>query len=130
MTASLAFCANTRVSLRDLPRTAPVADPQASLQTAVHRDFAPDTGSRYRLNRAKTLEFDSLAEVTADNLQHLRPRPVRNPQLTWPLRNDDVFGADAGEHGRPTSARSHVTSANAPIVADCIPIDRNDHGCC
>jgi hypothetical protein len=82
MTKSLAFCANTRVSRIDLPRTEPIDDPQASLQAAVHRRFGPDTGSRYWLNRAKTLEFNSLAEAMSDKPQHPRPRPVRNPQLT------------------------------------------------
>ncbi len=81
MTTSVAFCANTRVSLIDLPRTEPIDDPQASLQLAVHWHFGPDTGSRYWLNLAKTLEFNSLAEAMADKLQHPRPRPVRNPQL-------------------------------------------------
>jgi hypothetical protein len=83
MTTSLAFCANPRVSLINLPRTEPIDDPQAFLQAAVHRHFGPDTGSRYWLNRAKTLELNSLAEAMADKLPHPRPRPVRNPQLTW-----------------------------------------------
>jgi hypothetical protein len=81
MTTSLAFRANTRVSVIDLPRTEPIDDPQAALQLAVHWHFGSDTGLRYWLNRAKTLEFNSLTVAMADNLQHLRPRPVRNPQL-------------------------------------------------
>ena len=35
MTTSLAFCANTGVSLIDLPRTKPIDDPQASRQATV-----------------------------------------------------------------------------------------------
>ncbi len=58
MTTALAFCANTRVSLIDLPGTEHIDIPQASL--TVH----------------------SLAEGMADKLQH-PAKACPNPQLTW-----------------------------------------------
>ena len=114
MTTSLAFRANIGVSVIDLPRTEPIDDPRASLQAAVHWHFGPDTGSRYWLNRAKTLEFNSLTEAMADKLQH--------------------HGLQ--HHGQDPSEIDNWTwdppqsSANALIIAVCIPIDRNDHVCC
>jgi phenylacetate-coenzyme A ligase PaaK-like adenylate-forming protein len=50
-------------SLIDLPRTEPVADPQAYLREAMQWHFGHQTGSPYWLNRAKTLDFDPLTDV-------------------------------------------------------------------
>jgi hypothetical protein len=80
MTTSLAFCANTGASLIDLPRIEPTADPQASLPPAVHWHFGPDTQSRCRLNRAKTLEFDWPADVKT--FEDLLDDAVNEPTVT------------------------------------------------
>jgi hypothetical protein len=79
MTTSLAFCANTGVSPRDLPPTEPSDDPQASPQAAVQCHFRPDTGSRYWLNRAKTLEFNPLTDVKT--FENLLDDPVNEPTV-------------------------------------------------
>jgi hypothetical protein len=79
MTTSLAFCANTGVSLIDLPPTEPSDDPQASPQAAVQCHFGPDTGSRYWLNRAKTLEFNPLTDVKT--CENLLDDPVNEPTV-------------------------------------------------
>jgi hypothetical protein len=63
MITSLALCANIGVFLIDAPRTEPVDDPRASLRACVHWHFGLGTGSRYWLNRAKTLEFHPLIDV-------------------------------------------------------------------
>ena len=130
MTTALAFCANTRVSRIDLAGTEPIDIPQASLRAAVHRYFGPDTGSRYWFNRAKALELNSLAEAMADKLQHLAK--------TCPKSATDLGPSATTTSAAPTRANtvgaprvtSLETSANALIVAVCIPIDRNDHVCC
>lgn len=64
MTTSLAFCANTGAPLIEGHRIAPAHDPQTS-KAAVEWHFGPDTGSRYWLNRAKTLTFLPLTDVKA-----------------------------------------------------------------
>jgi hypothetical protein len=80
MTTSLAFCANTGVSLIDLPWTEPNDDPQESLQAAVQWHFGPNTRSRYLLNRAKTLEFNPLTDVKT--FENLLDDPVNEPTVT------------------------------------------------
>jgi len=79
MTNSLAFCANTGVSQIELPRTEPNDDPQASFQAAVQCHFGPDTGSRYWLNRARTLEFNPLTDVKT--FENLLDDPVNEPTV-------------------------------------------------
>jgi hypothetical protein len=51
------------LSLLDLPRVQPVADPQAYLQAAVHWHFSPETGSPYWLKRAQALDFNPRTDV-------------------------------------------------------------------
>jgi phenylacetate-coenzyme A ligase PaaK-like adenylate-forming protein len=51
------------LSLLDLPRSEPIDDPEAYLRAAVRWHFSPDTGSRYWLQRAKSLEFDPLTDI-------------------------------------------------------------------
>ncbi len=81
MTTSLAFGANVGVSLIDVPpRTEPIDDPQASLEAAVQWHFSPDTGSRYWLNRAKTLGFKRRTDVKT--FEDLRRRPGEGPAVT------------------------------------------------
>ena len=100
MTTALAFCANTRVSRIDLAGTEPIDIPQASLRAAVHRYFGPDTGSRYWFSRAKALELNSLVEAMADTLQHPAKTCPKSATDLGALRNDDICGTDASEHGR------------------------------
>ncbi len=47
----------------DVPRAAPVDDPQAYLRTAIAWHFGPDTGSPFWLRAAETLPFDPLTDV-------------------------------------------------------------------
>ena len=49
----------------------------------MHWHFGPDTGSRYWLNRAKTLDFNSMAEAMADKLQHRGQDPSEIGNWTW-----------------------------------------------
>jgi phenylacetate-coenzyme A ligase PaaK-like adenylate-forming protein len=56
-------------SILDLPRTAPVDDPDAYLRTAVQWHFGEETGSRFWLERAETLDFDPRTDIrTFDDL--------------------------------------------------------------
>jgi hypothetical protein len=75
--------ANIRVSVIDPPRTERIDDPRASRPTPVHWHFGPDTGSRYWLNRAKTLDFNSMTEAMADELQHRGQDPSEIGNWTW-----------------------------------------------
>ena len=79
MTTSLAFCANTGAPLIEGHRIAPAHDPQTS-KAAVEWHFGPDTGSRYWLNRAKTLKFLPLTDVKA--LKDLLDDAVNEPGMT------------------------------------------------
>lgn len=51
------FDAGGDLSLIDLARLDSIDDPQAYLQAAVQWHFGPDSGSRYWLERAKSLDF-------------------------------------------------------------------------
>jgi phenylacetate-coenzyme A ligase PaaK-like adenylate-forming protein len=50
-------------SLLDVPRSAPVDDPEAYLRTAVAWHFGEDTGSVFWLRTARTLNFDPSTDV-------------------------------------------------------------------
>ena len=50
-------------SLLDVPRAAPIGDPETYLRTAIAWHFGDDTGSPFWLRMAKDLDFDPL---TAD----------------------------------------------------------------
>lgn len=73
-------------SILDLPRHDPIADPDEYLRAAVQWHFGPDTGSRFWLRRAETLDFDPLTEVTTfadlarfpNTVDELRDVPVRD----------------------------------------------------
>ena len=47
-------------SLLDVPRQAPVDDPETYLRTAIAWHFGEETGSPFWLRTAKTLDFDPL----------------------------------------------------------------------
>lgn len=51
-------------SLLDVPRAAPVEDPQAYLRAAIAWHFGADTGSRFWLRAAGSLGFNPLTDVT------------------------------------------------------------------
>lgn len=56
-------------SILELPRSESVADPDEYLRTAIAWHFGADTGSRFWLERAKTLDFDPVDEIkTFDDL--------------------------------------------------------------
>lgn len=56
-------------SVLDLPRTTAVGDPEAYLRAAIEWHFGPDTGSKFWLDKARTLDFDPRADVkTFDDL--------------------------------------------------------------
>jgi phenylacetate-coenzyme A ligase PaaK-like adenylate-forming protein len=50
-------------SLLDVPRSVPVADPEAYLRAAMAWHFGADTGSPFWLRTAQTLNFDPLTDV-------------------------------------------------------------------
>ncbi len=50
-------------SLLDVPRPVPIADPEAYLHAAMAWHFGEDTGSRFWLRTAQTLNFDPLTDV-------------------------------------------------------------------
>src|ERR1700744_3077814 len=50
-------------SLLDVPRSAPVDDPEAYLRAAVAWHFSEDTGSDFWLRAARTLNFNPLTDV-------------------------------------------------------------------
>jgi hypothetical protein len=54
---------DTDFSLLDLPRPAPIEDPEAYLQAAVRWHFSPQTGSRFWLQQAKSLDLDPITDV-------------------------------------------------------------------
>lgn len=130
MTTALAFCANTRISLIDLPGTELIDIPQASLQAAFHRHFGRDTGSLYWFNRAKALEL----KLAGRGYGRQTPTPGQDlsesaTDLGPSAMTTSAAPTRANTVGAPR-VTSLVTSANALIVAVCIPIDRNDHVCC
>ncbi len=51
------------IALLDVPRTAPVDDPEAYLRAALAWHFGADTGSPFWLRIAETLPFDPLTDV-------------------------------------------------------------------
>ncbi|QUR67547.1 AMP-binding protein [Mycobacterium spongiae] len=73
-------------SVLDVPRSAPVADPEAYLRTAIAWHFGADTGSAFWLRAAKTLTFNPLTDVTSFDdlrlfpnlLNELRSVPVED----------------------------------------------------
>src|ERR1700758_4793037 len=50
-------------SLLDVPRSAPVDDPEEYLRAALAWHFGEDTGSAFWLRTAKKLDFDPVADV-------------------------------------------------------------------
>jgi hypothetical protein len=50
-------------SLLDVPRAAPIGDPQTYLRTAIAWHFGDDTGSPFWLRMANDLDFDPLTEI-------------------------------------------------------------------
>ena len=55
--------ADTDFSLLDVPRSAPIDDPEAYLRAAVAWHFSEDTGSPFWLRMAQTLNFNPLTDV-------------------------------------------------------------------
>src|SRR6201999_3517214 len=50
-------------SLLDVPRSAPVDDPEAYLRAAIAWHFGEETGSAFWLRTARTLDFDPLTDI-------------------------------------------------------------------
>ena len=50
-------------SLLDVPREAPIQDPESYLRTAIAWHFGEDTGSPFWLRAAKNLDFNPLTEI-------------------------------------------------------------------
>jgi phenylacetate-coenzyme A ligase PaaK-like adenylate-forming protein len=63
-------------SLLDVPRSAPVADPQAYLRAAIAWHFGADTGSPFWLRTAHNLDFDPLTDVNGFDDLRLFPNLV------------------------------------------------------
>ncbi|HEV7419167.1 MAG TPA: hypothetical protein VGO30_04910 [Mycobacterium sp.] len=80
-------------SLIDLPRTESIDDLPAYLQAALRWHFSPETGSPYRLKRAKALDFNSLTDVTTFEDLALFPNVV-DAQLFLPSHATDFKNAE------------------------------------
>ena len=73
-------------SLLDVPRSAPVDDPEAYLRTAIAWHFGEETGSAFWLRAARTLDFNPLTDVNTftdlrlfpNLLSELRTEPVED----------------------------------------------------
>ena len=73
-------------SLLDVPRSAPVEDPEAYLRTAIAWHFGEDTGSSFWLRTAKALDFNPLTDIKSftdlrmfpNLLNELRDVPVED----------------------------------------------------
>src|ERR1700723_4626470 len=50
-------------SLLDVPRSAPVDDPEAYLRAAIAWHFGEETGSAFWLRTARTLNFNPLSDI-------------------------------------------------------------------
>ncbi len=82
-------------SLLDVPRSAPVEDPEAYLRAAIAWHFGADTGSPFWLRTASTLNFNPLTDVTTfDDLQLF-------PNLVNELRNVAVEDLIPRGYGPP-----------------------------
>ncbi|WAJ45485.1 phenazine antibiotic biosynthesis protein [Mycobacterium sp. Aquia_216] len=82
-------------SLLDVPRSAPVEDPEAFLRAAIAWHFGEDTGSAFWLRAAKTLDFDPLTDVkTFTDLRLF-------PNLLSELRNVPVEDLIPRGYGSP-----------------------------
>lgn len=55
--------ADIEFSLLDVPRAAPIADPEAYLRAAIAWHFGEQTGSAFWLRAARTLDFNPLTDV-------------------------------------------------------------------
>jgi hypothetical protein len=99
------------LSLIDLPRSEPIDDPDAYLRAAVQWHFGPGTGSPYWLERAKTLDFNPLTDVTCfrdlalfpNIVDELRDVPVREliPQGYGPHPPTPAVYETGGTTGAP-----------------------------
>jgi phenylacetate-coenzyme A ligase PaaK-like adenylate-forming protein len=82
-------------SLLDVPRAAPVGDPQAYLRAVIAWHFGVDTGSAFWLRAAKDFDFDPLSDVrTFDDLS-------RFPNLLNELRSVPVEDLVPRGYGTP-----------------------------
>jgi hypothetical protein len=68
--------ADVDFSLLDVPRSAPVADPEAYLRAAIAWHFGEDTGSAFWLRAAKTLNFAPLTDINSFTDLRLFPNLV------------------------------------------------------
>jgi phenylacetate-coenzyme A ligase PaaK-like adenylate-forming protein len=88
-------------TLLDVPRSAPVDDPEAYLRSAIAWHFGDDTGSAFWLRTAKTLDFDPLTDV--NTFADLR----LFPNLLSELRNEPV---------EDLIPRGYISAASPPPV--------------
>jgi len=82
-------------SLLDVPRDAPVPDPEEYLRTAIAWHFGADTGSPFWLRMAESLDFDPLTDV--QTFADLR----RFPNLVDELRNVPIENLIPCGYGSP-----------------------------
>jgi hypothetical protein len=83
------------LTLLDVPRAAPVDDPEAYLRAAIAWHFGADTGSPFWLRIAETLPFDPLTEVRSFTDLRLFPNLVNE------LRNVAVEDLVPRGYGSP-----------------------------
>jgi len=87
--------ANIDFSLLDVPRSASVEDPEAYLRAAMAWHFGEDTGSRFWLRIAQTLNFNPLTDIKA--FADLR----LFPNLVTELRNVPIEDLIPRGYGSP-----------------------------
>jgi hypothetical protein len=86
---------NPDFSLLEVPRAAPIDDPQAYLRAAMAWHFGEDTGSAFWLQAASSLPFDPAADITTfDDLR-------RFPNLVNELRHVPVEDLVPRGYGSP-----------------------------
>jgi len=88
--------ANIDFSLLDVPRSAPVEDPEAYLHAAIAWHFGADTGSPFWLRTAKTLDFNPLTDVKTYADLRLFPNLVND------LRNVPIEDLIPRGYGSPS----------------------------
>ena len=100
------------LSLPDLPRVQPLADPKAYLQAAAHWHFSPETGSPYCHKRAQALDFNPLTDMKAlPNIS--RPRSSNDGYLAdFLMRNSGLSASGSNQQpAKPGERLSRHTLA-------------------
>lgn len=94
-------------SLLDVPRSAPVQDPEAYLRAAIAWHFSEDTGSTFWLRMASTLNFNPLTDVNTFTDLRLFPNLVNKLRS---MRVEDLIPRGYGSPPLPQIFESGGTT--------------------